>query len=165
MILSRRIVAHFEHLSTLDRWPFFWRVTLEGFAVPWLFVFVGGLFIKYPTLPRLQNLEIGRYLLLALLLGPIWELFLTTAIPTEIARRRKLGIWWQVFIALPIFWAPHILNGVRSAISAVPGGFYLIFTFVVWRRRSFWTGAWMNWSSHVVHNAAAVAIWWYFPPN
>ena len=162
MVVWRRIVAHFEALRTLDRWPFFWRITLEGLTVPFLLVQFIGLFIPWPPLESLHDKDIKKYLFLAVVAGPLWELILWQWLPVMIARHLGGRFWMQVLVSQVVFFLPHIGNGVRGAIGGgLLAGFYTVFTYVVWRERSLWTACYMTYFRHALHNLVVVSVWWF----
>ena len=163
MIFWHRIVAHFEHLRTLRRWPFFWRVTLEGLLVPLLLTQLIGLFLPWPPLGSLRNTNIVRYLFFAVIAGPLWELVLWQWLPVMIARRNGARFWVQVLVSQIIFFLPHLGNGLRGAIGGgLFAGFYTVFTYVNWRERSLWTACYMTYTRHALHNLIVVSVWWVY---
>ena len=65
-----------------------------------------------------------------------------------------LGTVVQVIISTSLFFAAHLTLGLSSGIAAgLIGGFYLAFTYVRWRRRSWWTAIWVTSLSHAIGNA------------
>ena len=161
MMLWRKLVGHFEHLRTLDRWPFFWRVTLEGLVVPFLIIQLIGLLVPWPPPASFRQMDMARYLFIAVVVGPIWELVLLQWLPVMIARRCGARFWMQVLVSQAIFFLPHIGNGVRGAIGGgLLAGFYTVFTYVNWRERSLWTAFYMTYTRHALHNLIVVVAWW-----
>jgi hypothetical protein len=160
--LWKKVVAHFDCYRTLDRWPFFWRVTIESQIVPWLLMAVIGLFVHFPPIAPFLPRNVPKYLFIAVIAGPLWELILWQWLPVMIARRFKVRFWNQVWISLAIFFLPHFGNGVFSAIKGgLFGGFYSVFTYVCWREKSLGKAFYMTYTQHALHNLIAIAIWWY----
>ena len=154
--------SHFEHLRTLDPWPYFWRVSLEGFIVGRLLLYAVELIVHFPPSTSFIRYDIPKFLLVALIAGPVAELVLWQWLPVMIARRLGVRFWYQVLISWIIFFVPHFGNGVRNAIGAgLFGGFYTTFTYVRWREKSLWTACYMTYAMHAFGNAIAIAIWWY----
>lgn len=161
-LLWDKLVGHFAYYRTLDRWPFFWRATLESLIVPSVLMAVVELFVHFPPVAPFLPRDVPKYLFIALIVGPIVELILWQWLPVMVARRYKVRFWIQVWISLVFFFLPHFGNGVSSALKGgLFSGFYTVFTYVCWRERSLREAFYMTYAVHAAHNAIAVALWWY----
>ena len=157
-----RVVAHFNCYRTLERWPFFWRMTIEHLVVPWALMSVVSFFVRFPPIPPFLPRDVSRYLFIAVIAGPLWELILSQWLPVMIARHFKVRFWNQVWISLAVFFVPHFGNGVFSAIKGgLFGGFYSVFTYVCWREKSQWRAFYMTYTLHALHNLIVIGMWWY----
>ena len=153
------IKAHFETYRHLPKWPFLWRITLEGLILSLLAAVVLKLVFHVPPRPPLP--EHGIWLLLSVVVvAPFVETLLCQTIPVAVARLVGLGFWRQVIVSTAVFAGMHFLAaGIGSGIAAgVVGGFYIAFTYVRWREVSFRSALWMTSGSHALHNLFAMTL-------
>jgi len=90
-------------------------------------------------------------------LGPMVETVLLQLLAIELLLRAQLqSAILIVTVSALIFIGVHLTNpyGVASAISVIPGGFVLAYSYLYWRRRG---GSWRiasmaTWLTHGLHN-------------
>jgi hypothetical protein len=89
----------------------------------------------------------------AVVLGPLLETLIFQSLPIGICRLLHFRAGVQMTASIALFFLAHLLQGVGSGICAgLVGGFYLAFTYIRWRHRSWWTAFWVTCASHVIHN-------------
>jgi membrane protease YdiL (CAAX protease family) len=98
-----------------------------------------------PTLAQLAN---------KILLAPLFETLVFQFLIIEAARRLKWPSSWQLWVSVGIFTAAHAIGGgvAHGLLSGAIGGYYLAFTYVIYRERS---PAWafgMTLAFHSLHN-------------
>lgn len=157
--LAQRLAGHFAHYRTLPKWPFLWRISLEGLVVPTLLLLIVDQIYRLPERTDLIHLPVWQLLAWGVLLSPFIETLLLQALPVWIARAAGLGFWGQVVVSLVVFAASHLMVNLSTAIfGGLLSGFYIAFTYVHWRKDSFRTALWMTTATHGLHNLAALLL-------
>jgi len=151
--LADAVRAHFEAYTRRDKWPFFWRITIEGLLIPILLgSAIKALFHLSPRTDLLRYTPIYLFVVGGIF-APFFETLLLQALPVLIARKCGLGFWMQIWGSVLIFAAVHFPSGIATGITAgVFAGFYITFTYVHWSQKSFRSALWMTAGSHAIHN-------------
>lgn len=154
-----RIQSHFHAHRQRAKWPFFWRITLEGGAVSLLCVALLSCIISAGGRPSLEKLSPSKLIVVTVLVAPILETFFLQTVPVAIARALGARFWIQVLASLVPFAALHFPAGIGTGVGAgLVGGFYIAFTYVRWREESFSAAFTMTAGTHALRNALAVAV-------
>jgi hypothetical protein len=155
------VAAHFGRYRSRSRWSYFWRVAVESIVLSRVVIFVADRFGLFPKPQPFHFHGAGKYLLIALVIGPMLELIAWQWLPVWVARRFGVGFWGQVLASFVLFFPPHLGNGLRSAIGGgFIGGFYIVFTYVRWREQSQWTAFYMTYAQHATDNLIQIFLWW-----
>lgn len=97
--------------------------------------------------------SIGPWIIGSVFVIPWLETLVYQSMPIGICRRLGLGASMQVILSTSLFFTAHLSLGLSSGIAAgLVGGFYLAFTYIRWRRRSWWTAFWVTSLSHAIGN-------------
>ncbi len=151
------VAAHFEVYRKRAKWPFLWRITLEGLVMP--FVLAAPFILAFDLPPRVVDLSDFRFWLTAIVLAPLVETVIYQTFPVMVARRLGARFWIQVVAGMGLFAAMHFLLGPASGLVAgVGGGFYFSFTYVHWRQESLPAALGMTMASHSLHNLAICLV-------
>ena len=155
----RTVASHFAAHQRRAKWPFLWRVTLEGIGVSLTAVLVIGGIFDLGDRKDLDQWPVAELVFWGCLVAPVIETFLCQMLPVMIARTLRLGFWMQIAVSVVFFAAAHAPSGAITVIGAgLTGGFYLAFTYVRWREESLWSAVYMTVGAHLVHNALLVPI-------
>jgi hypothetical protein len=148
----RRFLAFFlRRYRHQSAWTFCWRVALEGLLAS---VLVGVPLMALGASKRDDPVSLGPWIVGAVVVIPWLETLVYQSLPIGICRRLGLGVGTQVIVSTSLFFAAHLSLGLTSGIAAgLVGGFYLAFTYIRWRRRSWWTAVWVTSLSHAIGNA------------
>jgi hypothetical protein len=147
------VIAHFDVLRRKDRWPFFWRISLEGAIIPMIVTVALSAAFHLPSRTDLQQFTFPKVFVWVVVLAPFFETLLLQALPVVIARRCGLRFWGQIIATLIPFAVLHFRSGIAAGIcGGVVSGFYIAFTYVHWRQVSFRSALWMTSGMHAVHN-------------
>jgi hypothetical protein len=157
--IGRFVAAHFATYRRLGKWPFLWRISLEGMLVPCGLLLAADALFSVPHRTDLDGLGLGRLFLVAVVLAPFFETLVSQALPIMLVRRCGGGFWTQVFTSVVVFAVCHLSSGISTVIFAgVLGGFYHAFTYAHWRETSFRSALWLTAGSHALHNLTLIAI-------
>jgi len=137
-------------------WQFCWRVGVEGLVVSML---VGLPLMALGGSQRDVPESLGPWIVGAVLVVPWLETLVYQSIPIGLCRRLGLGTTTQVIASTVAFFAAHLSLGLVSGIAAgLVGGFYLAFTYIRWRRCSWWTAVWVTALSHALGNGIVCLV-------
>jgi hypothetical protein len=149
--MRRLLASFFWRYRHQSAWNFCWRVALEGLIAS---ILVGVPLMALGASKRDAPESLGPWLIGAVVVIPWLETLVYQALPIGLCRWFGLGTVVQVIISTSLFFAAHLTLGLSSGIAAgLIGGFYLAFTYVRWRRRSWWTAIWVTSLSHAIGNA------------
>lgn len=97
--------------------------------------------------------SLGPWIVGSVVVIPWLETLVYQSLPIGLCRRLRLGIATQALTSTVAFFAVHLSLGLVSGIAAgLVGGFYLAFTYIRWRRCSWWTAVWVTSLSHALGN-------------
>ena len=131
-------------------WQFCWRVAVEGLIVSAL---VGVPLLIFGASKRDVPESLGPYFIGAVFVVPWLETLVYQSAPIGLCRMLGLGTITQAIASIAAFTAVHLSLGLAPGISAgFVGGFYLAFTYIRWRRRTWWTAFWVTSLSHAIGN-------------
>ncbi len=150
------IKEHFQRYRERPAWDFCWRIAIEGTIV----ALVASFIITSLGVPS-REIDIGfwNFLLLAVVIAPIFETLIFQSLPVWIARLCGAIFSIQVAASVIPFFAAHAIEGIRTGIAAgLVSGFYLAFTYVHWREHSRWKAFWVTAVSHLIHNAIVIPL-------
>jgi hypothetical protein len=151
--IGRFVAAHFAAYRRLGKWPFLWRICLEGLLVPLTLGLTVSQIFHLPHRTDLDGLGLWELLIGGVVVGPFVETVLLQMFPIMIVRRVGGGFWVQVFVSTVVFAAAHLPSGLATAIGAgLLGGFYIAFTYAHWRQESLRSAVWMTTGMHAMHN-------------
>ncbi|HEX9934790.1 MAG TPA: CPBP family glutamic-type intramembrane protease [bacterium] len=151
--------SHFTGIMGKKPWTFAWQVALEAVVLEaCLSAAISSLFPKAGNDPfagmPFWTLAIG-----AILFAPIAETFLFQSIPIAIARQFGRTFQAQVVWSMVPFALFHVLQmGWSGAGPGLVGGFYLAFSYAVWKRKDPGKAFVVTAGIHLIHNAAAVLL-------
>lgn len=155
----RFLIAHFETYRRLGKWPFLWRISLEGLAVPLALGLALKVLFHLGERTDLADLPLWKLLVEGVVVGPFIETIFLQVIPVALVRRLRGGFWVQVLASTIIFAAAHFSSGIATVICAgLLSGFYIAFTYVHWRQTSLRSAIWMTTGMHALHNLVIFAI-------
>lgn len=150
---ARFIAAHFAAYRKRNKWPFFWRILVEGLLVPSaLLVAIQAVFTLHSKSVLGATNSVPLFIG-AVILVPAIETVLLQALPVMVARHFNAGFWVQVFASMALMVAVRFPFGVETGILAgAVSGFYLAFTYAHWQDESFNSALGMTAGVHAVHN-------------
>lgn len=97
--------------------------------------------------------SLGPWIIGSVFVIPWLETLVYQSLPVGLCRLLGLGTATQMIAATVAFFAAHLSLGLVPGIAAgLVGGFYLAFTYIRWRRRSWWTAFWVTSLSHAIGN-------------
>lgn len=141
------------------KWPFFWRISIEGLVVPLILSSVIALIFDLSERTDLQSMSSWRLFISAVVVAPFVETLIFQSVPAALARALRWGFWPQVALSNALFALAHFGVGTGTGIGAgLITGFYIAFTYVHWRETSFEAGLWMTTGVHALHNFVLIAI-------
>ena len=90
---------------------------------------------------------------------PWLETLVYQSLPIGLCRLLGLGTGAQALASIVAFFAVHLTLGLAPGLAAgLVGGFYLAFTYLRWRRQSWWTAVWVTSLSHAIgHGIVSLA--------
>lgn len=157
--VARVVTTHFDAYRKRSKGSFFWRISIEGVLVPLFAIAVIKLLVRLPSRTDLAQWTPFHFFIEAVVLAPFFETLLLQSLPVMIARSWGVGFWWQVLASIVPFAGAHFFVGVAAGIAAgMVGGFYIAFTYVHWRQKSFRSALWMTSGSHAIHNLLLFVI-------
>ncbi len=155
---GRFLSAHFAAYRQRARWPFLWRISIEGLVVPLVVSSVLALIFHLPERTDLKAMGSGKLFVSAVVIAPFIETIIFQSFPVAVARALGWGFWPQVAASNALFALAHFGVSVSTGIGAgLFSGFYIAFTYVHWRETSFNAGLWMTTGMHALHNGVLIA--------
>ncbi len=155
----RFLPGHFAAYRRRAKWPFLWRISIEGLVVPIIVSAALSLFLHLPERTDLQNMGAWHLVISAVIVAPVLETLIFQSVPVAVARALGWGFWPQVVVSVFLFALAHFAIAASTGIAAgLFTGFYIAFTYVHWRETSFRAGLWMTAGVHALHNLALVGL-------
>ena len=149
----RLLAAHFAAYRRMGKWPFLWRITLEGLLVPIIPLAVAHELFSLRHRTDLDGPATWQLVVSLVVMAPFFETLLAQALPIMLVRRCGGGFWTQIAVSTVLFAAGHFSVGIESVIFAgLMSGFYITFTYAHWRQKSFSSALWMTCGTHAIHN-------------
>ncbi len=151
--VGRFLTAHFAAYRRMGKWPFLWRITLEGLLVPIIPLTVAHELFSLRHRTDLDGPATWQLVVSLVVMAPFFETLLAQALPIMLVRRCGGGFWTQIAVSTVLFAAGHFSVGIESVIFAgLMSGFYITFTYAHWRQKSFSSALWMTCGTHAIHN-------------
>ena len=148
--MRRLLASFFWRYRRHSAWSFCWRVAVEGLIVS---VLVGLPLMALGASKREVPVSLGPWIIGAVFVIPWLETLVYQSTPIGLCRWLGWGRSKQVVVSTALFFVAHLTLGLSSGIAAgLVGGFYLAFTYIRWRRRSWWTAFWVTSLSHAIGN-------------
>lgn len=127
------------------------------FAI-WTPLLILSIFIAYGLNEKSKTMLDEQFILkdfmLFTLLGPLYETLLYQLLPLEILRLLRTPRFVQFLIAWIIFAIPHFeVSLLKGLIGGTMSGAFLVFTYVVWRKKSLIAAVGMTFSFHSIANS------------
>jgi hypothetical protein len=157
--VGRFLHAHFAAYRQRAKWPFLWRISLEGLIVPLVISSALTLLFHLPQRTDLERLSSWKLFVSAVVIAPFIETLIFQSFPVAVARAVGWGFWSQVAVSNLLFALAHFGVSASTGIGAgLFSGFYIAFTYVHWRQTSFRAGLWMTTGMHALHNFVLIGI-------
>lgn len=164
----KQISRHFSTYKKMAPWPFCLRISVESSIVS----FVAALFLILSAYSLgFLDMNQGEEFLLdgtagdyyiglffsMVLFAPIIETLFLQSLPVFFMRLLSLPEKWQIILTTLVFALPHfLLLGIIPGLAAgLVGGAYHAFTYIHWRKKSWWTAFWVTSVSHGINNLIA----------
>lgn len=114
-----------------------------------------------PIQPGIEKLAAHSPWILALmaLTAPFYETFVGQWLPVWLTGFLTKRDWIKIVVSSLFFAALHLMNSIPNAIGiALVAGPILAFTYIYWRRESFWKAYWAATLTHFYYNLCGVLI-------
>lgn len=149
---------HFLKHARRRPWDFCWRIGIESTVVSIAFAYPISRMLNDSD-KVFSNLPIWLDFTYLIIIAPVIETLFLQAFPIFIARIFKSTFNIQILSSVLFFSIPHFLGGIGAGICAgLIGGYYLAFSFALWRRRSRWSAFWVTSICHAIPNATAFSM-------
>lgn len=137
-------------------WQFCWRVGIEGLMAS---ILVGVPFMAFGASTRDVPDALGPWILGSVFVIPWLETLIYQSIPIGLCRLLGLSTATQAIASIVAFFAAHLTLGLAPGLaSGLVGGSYLAWTYIRWRRQSWWTAVWVTSLSHAIGNGIVSLI-------
>ena len=144
---------HFRKHARRRPWDFCWKIGIEKTVVSFAIAFL-LLIVLDDSKPYIIHFPIWREFATLVIIAPVIETLLLQAFPIYLARSVKSSFNVQIISSVLIFTVLHSLISIgRGLCAGLIGGYYLAFSYALWRRRSRWSAFWITTVCHSITNA------------
>lgn len=138
--------------QTKKPWTFYWQISIECIILGGS---LGYLVSFFPELSRYPEIDLPPivFCLLLIIAAPVIETFLFQSIPISFLRKRNVSINYQIIVSTLLFSSVHIQEYyLTGAVSGIIGGFYLSFSYAIWRKNQPKLAYLMTAAIHMTYN-------------